>query len=286
MNMEARIFFDSFLPHALRGAVKYAGDKGYVASLPQLLNARANAPYDNLIWNTWFNPNSEESLINTPQGNRVVVTVHGGGIFGTPNRFENLYRASTDRRCEIGFTGLFAGKITPEEANGVSNGRMPDGAEIPVYPFDEFAKGVGDLPRRYAVVTDFETAKSSCCGYAGYAELKADPMVIVRAGGVDAAAKYLDAHETRNNTDKMASWHPFHIVDTPDQNQTRIPSLSGNKGGAGSDVEDSHLYGYDSDYGIGGDGSFHTTSMINVARYVAVAPQLPENDVRHLPFNA
>ena len=54
MQMEAEIFFDSFLPDALLLALNYAGDDGFVASLPQLLHARANASYDNIIWNTWF----------------------------------------------------------------------------------------------------------------------------------------------------------------------------------------------------------------------------------------
>ncbi len=97
--MEAAIFYNSYLPEALRRALQYAGDDGFVASLPALLHARANAPYDNIIWNTWFNPNSEESVAKTPQGNHVVVTVHGGGIFGSPERFEKLFRASTSRFC-------------------------------------------------------------------------------------------------------------------------------------------------------------------------------------------
>jgi len=80
LRMEATIIFDSYLPEALRQARDYAGDDGFVASLPQLLHARANAAYDNIIWNTWFTTNSEESVITTAQGNRVVAMVHGGGI--------------------------------------------------------------------------------------------------------------------------------------------------------------------------------------------------------------
>ena len=106
MKMEAAIFFDSFLPHALRGALKYAGEDGYVASLPQLLHARVDASYDNNIWNNWFNPNSEESLLTSPQGNRVIVTIHGGGIFASHERYERLFRASTERNSEVGFTGV------------------------------------------------------------------------------------------------------------------------------------------------------------------------------------
>jgi hypothetical protein len=286
MKREAAIFSDSYLPDALRRAHDYAGDEGFVASLPQLLCARVNATYDNIIWNTWFNPNTEESLVTTPQGNRVVVTVHGGGIFASPDRFEKLFHASTDRSSEFGFTGLFAGKISEREAQNILEGRTPDGEEIPIYSFEEFKRGVGNLPHRYGVMTEWETAKNSACGYVSCDVLKDDPVMIVRAGGAEAAARYLDKARARNNTSKMGSWHPLNYIDTPDQPQTRVPNLSGNRGGMGSEDDDGHLYGYDTDYGIGGDSWIHSTSMINIARYVAVAPRDTSTSVRHLSFHA
>ena len=284
--MEAAIFFDSYLPDALRRALEYAGDDGFVASMPALLHARANAPYDNIIWNTWFNPNSEESVATTPQGHRVVVTVHGGGIFGSPERFEKLFRASTNRYCEVGFTGLFAGKITAREAHNLLNGRLPDGTDIPVFSFDEFKRGVAKLPRHYAVVMDFEMAKNCRSGYEKFDDLKDDPLMIVRAGGVKAADTYLDKARNRNDTATMGSWHPFSSINDLDQPQTRVPHLAGNLGGVGSADDDGHLYGYDAEYGMGGDSSIHNTSMINIARYVACAPRDASTSVRHLPFTA
>ncbi len=286
MKMEAAIFFDSYLPKALRLARDYAGDDGFVASLPQLLRARTNSTFDNIIWNTWFNPNSEESVVATPQGNLVVVTVHGGGIFASPDRFEKLFRADTSRFCDVGFTGLFAAKITEREARNVLEGKLPGGAEIPVFLFEEFRRGVADLPRHYAVVVDFEMAKKCKSGYELFDELKDDPVMIVRAGGVDAAATYLDKAKNRHNTAKTGSWHAFNMIKDIDQPQTRVPNLSGNRGGVGSDDDDGHLFGYDTEYGIGGDSWIHSTSMINIARYVAVAPRDASTSVRHLSFNA
>ena len=105
LRMAAKIFFDSYGVLALRQALRYAGDDGFVASLPQLLHARVNAEYDNIIWNTWFHGNSEESVVSTPQGNHVVVTVHGGGIFGNPSRIERALRADLSRDNEHGLTG-------------------------------------------------------------------------------------------------------------------------------------------------------------------------------------
>jgi len=286
IDMEAAIFYDSYQPEALRRALDYAGDDGFVASLPALLRARVDAPFDNIIWNTWFSPNSEESLLTTPQGNRVVVTVHGGGIFGSPGRFEKLYRADTSRLSEVSFTGLFAAKITEQEAHDVLRGHLPDGTEIPVFTFDEIRQGVEDLPHHYAVVMDFETAKNCRCGFADFDDLKDDPLMIVRAGGVEAAARYLDKARSRHNTERMGSLHAFNSITDPEQPQTRVPTLAGNLGGVGTEEDDGHLHGYDAEFGIGGDSSIHNTSMINVARYVAVAPRDESTSVRHLPFNA
>ena len=102
--MEAEIIFESHIPNALRRALEHAGDEGFVASMPALLHARANADYDNVIWNTWFTANSEESVVTTPQGNHVIVAIHGGGIYATPTSFEKMYYASRDYGNTHGYT--------------------------------------------------------------------------------------------------------------------------------------------------------------------------------------
>ena len=295
-NMEAAIIFETHLPNALQRALEYAGNDGYVASMPQLLHARTNAPFDNEIWDTWFfTSNSEESMIKTPQGNHVAAIVHGGGIFSTPARFRKLYLASTDRHSKDGFTGLFGGKILEQEAHDILDGRCPDGTEIPVYSYDEFRKGITDLPRRYAVVMDFETARTSTCGLTSFDELKDDPLMIVRAGGVDAAARYLDKAKDYYGTTEMGSWHRFADLN-PDQPQTWVQFLFDCLAGA-SDKEgidpasrqqgdaDAWFTHYrvsrDSGFGLRGD-----LALINTARYVAVAPRNESTGVRDLPFTA
>ena len=278
IKMEAAIFFDSHLPNALRRALEYAGDDGLVASMPQLLHARVNASYDNIIWNTWFTANSEESVVTTPQGNRVVVAVHGGGIFASPERFERSYYADLDRSNPEGLTGQYAAKISEQEARDVLEGKLPDGAEIPVFPFDEFKRGVADLTR-YGVILDFEMAKKSKRGYETFDALRDEPNMIVRAGGVEPLAAYLDKARARHNTKVMGNWHPYNRID-PAQPQTRILFLAGNKGGVGSEGDDQGLgWGYDAEYGMGGDAS-----MTNMGRYVAVTPRNVSTSLRYLDF--
>jgi hypothetical protein len=278
IKLEAEIIFEPHVPNALRRALEYAGDDGFVASMPQLLHARTNASYDNIIWNTWFTSNSEESVVTTKQGNRVVVAIHGGGIYASPERFEKLYRASVDRSNSEGFTGQYAGKISEQEACDVLEGKLPDGTEIPVYMFDEFKRGVADLPIRYGVILDFEMARKSTRGYETFDVLKDEPNMIVRAGGVEANIAYLDKFRDRHNTRLMGNWHPYNRID-PDQPQTRIPFLAGNQGGVNTEGDDDQDWGYDCEYGMGGDACIH-----NMGRYIAVAPRDASTSLRNLDF--
>jgi len=278
-RMEAEIFFDSHLPNAFRRALEYARDDGFVASMPQLLHARVNASYDNIIWNTWFTSNTEESVVTTPHGNRAVVVVHGGGIFASPDRFERSLRADMDHSNPEGLTGQYAAKISEQEARDVLAGKLPDGTKVPVFPFKEFKRGVTDLPMRYGVILDLKMAKKSKSGYETFDTLRDEPNMIVRAGGIEPLAAYLDKARDRHNTKMMGNWHPYNRID-PSQPQTRIVFLAGNKGGVGSEGDDQGLgWGYDAEYGMGGDASF-----VNMARYVAVAPRNVSTSLRYLDF--
>ncbi len=48
-KLETEIIYDSYLPAALQRALEYAGDDGFVASMPQLLHARTNATDGNRV---------------------------------------------------------------------------------------------------------------------------------------------------------------------------------------------------------------------------------------------
>ena len=157
-------------------------------------------------------------------------------------------------------------------------GRLPDGTEVPVYPFAEFKRGIKDLPMRYGVILDYEVARKSTRGYDPFDVLKDEPNMIVRAGGVEPLAAYLDKFRDRHNTKMMGNWHPYNRID-PNQPQTRILFLAGNKGGTGSDIDEEALWGYDEEYGLGGDAS-----MVGMARYVAVAPRDVATSLQNLDF--
>ena len=63
--------------------------------------------------------------------------------------------------------------------------------------------------------------------------------------------------------------------------QTRLPFLAGNNGGTYSQGDDPEEWGYDCEYGLGGDACIH-----NMARYIAVAPHDVSTSLRNLDFEA
>ncbi len=122
-------------------------------------------------------------------------------------------------------------------------------------------------------------ARQSKRGYEDFETLKDDPNMIVRAGGVEANIAYLDKYRDRNNTKVMGNWHPYNRID-PSQPQTRMPFLAGNQGGTYSQGDDPEEWGYDCEYGLGGDACIH-----NMARYVAAAPRDASTSLRNLDFD-
>ena len=99
----------------------------------------------------------------------------------------------------------------------------------------------------------------------------------VRAGGVEPLAAYLDKAQARHNTATMGNWHPFNRID-PDQPQTCVLFLFGSKGGLESEGYD-HLRAIGAEFGLRSD-----ITMINLARYVAVAPRNVSTSLRYLDF--
>ncbi len=278
-SMVARIFFESFCANALRSAQRYAGKEGYVASIPHLLHARGQASYENIIWNTWFFSSSEESVVVTPKGNPVVVTVHGQGFLSDPDRIEQAVRADLNRYNEHGLTGQYAVKITQSEAKNLLDGKSPAGNDLPLFSYQEFRDYGGILPRNYGVILDFEIAKKSGNGYIDFDVLRKDPLMICRSGGEDAANAYLDRFMERNNTKKMLFAHKLNNIE-PSQPQTRLISLGGNSGGTGSEGHDGLDWGYGEDWGLA------ATGPVDMGRYVGVAPRDIQNSLQFLKFES
>ncbi len=277
-KMLARIFYDSYGTIALRHALRYAGDNGYIASMPQLLNARLDANYQNIIWNTFFTANSEEYILKTPQNNHVVLTLHGAGIFNNPKAIENTLRANLDRHNNKGLTGQYAAKITNQQGKDLLNGYLPNKKEFQIFNFSEFKAGISKLPQIYGVLLDLKTARKTESGYQPFSTLIKNPVMIVRTGGSELLEQYLTKFQLRNNTERMGNFHNYNSIN-PDQPQAKILRLGGAKGGKYSDGDSSEFgRGWDRDWGL--SSGFYPS----LARYVAIAPKNLEKELHHLDF--
>ena len=240
--------YDDSLPIAYREAIAHASALGTaVKSMPEVLVLKRRAPFNNPIWSTWYTCASEEDVGTTVQGNKVMIEVHGGGI-STPERIETAH--------EKGLTKQNAAHLTENEVRDLLAGKLADGIQIPVYSFTDFREGVKDLPRRYAVVLDFDTAKATTSGYQDIQGLRDNPLVIMRAGGSVGANALIDYAAQRYN--QYGNWHPFNAINA-DETQGRVLFVGDDGSG---------LLG---DYGLNGSGRF----------LVGVAPEALVGTERH-----
>ncbi|MBI5398870.1 hypothetical protein HZB03_05390 [Candidatus Woesearchaeota archaeon] len=253
VTKKGKSFYYTDLLRALVEAQYYAQNGGHVASMPELLRGRVISPADNELWTKYFTALSEENVGRTPAGSAVLVTVHGGGVLSTPERIAKEYKEQSMLPC--------VAKFTAQEFKDVVEGKLPDGTQLPVYSFSDLKKGVKDLPLRCAVVMDFETAQKTYPGYQLIDKLYDNPLVIVRAGGVEQAKAFLDKAKRVYDSKKLGNWHRFGDVDI-EQSQGRLLFLG--------HVEDIGLDGYSHLY-YGG-------------RFFGVAPEvLAQVSVRKVP---
>ena len=128
-----------------------------------------------------------------------------------------------------------------------------------------------------------------------YDEVKDDALMIIRAGGGEPAAKYLDKAQDYSGTTEMGRWNRFNDLN-PDQPQTWVQFLFDCLGGASdkksldpASRQQGNADSWFTHYRVSRDSGFGLRAdlaMINMARYVAVAPRNVSTSVRHLSFAA
>lgn len=212
-ELVGRSFYGSCgdLSYALREAQKYAGDKGFVASMPQLLHGRVVAPRDSEIWGTQLISLSEEDIGKTKQGNSVVIVIHGGGILGFPERLEKADKKD-ELMAVLGPGYEYVAELTEKEIKNALEGKLPNGKEIPVYSFTDFKKGIKDLPMNHAIVIDYNKVKRRKINNRRIDRLHNDPIVIMRSGGVKQAYEHLNRVKKVFGCNYIDNWHPFRYV--------------------------------------------------------------------------
>lgn len=181
----------------------FAGKAGRVATLPDILSARAATPASDPAWTKWFTTASSEFHGRSRSGVPIIAVRHGGGILGTVDDLVAAY--AHEHRDPAGLaTG---GRVRAERFL-----RLLDGEWGPVGIVETEAY----LRRRRHPFGERLTA----------AEALDDPLFRARAGGEAAAAAYLEAHA------RLAAAHdpaggrdgPILSLDQPDDCVYAMPS--------------------------------------------------------------
>lgn len=196
---EGKVFCDSNLPSALRQAQEYAGRKGYVPSLPQLIDLRLKANKEDPLWDNRITTTTEEHIGKTKKGNPVLVTSHKQAIW-TPDRIDWAYKD--------GLINEGAGKLT----------------QLEFYRLLEAEVTVTDLYKVENLPSDYQYLE----------DLRKDPLFILRVGSKERANAYLDKLKELgyNRYRNRHSFKPLNI----DQPHGRLLFISRYCGGQASYV--------------------------------------------------
>lgn len=253
--LQGKPFYDTSVPKALAQAQKYAGKKGFVATMPHLL---LNFPHSE-----WYTANSEDiSGIDTDgvlgvKGQAVVLTYHGGGILaGHPKRIQKAYADKLN--------AVYAAVLSPKEFTKALKGEVLAKGKAPVYKYEEFLEEsvsstfLEDHPV-YATARPLEDAKKQPSGSGqNIKDLVNHTQVIVYAGGKQRAAEAMERAAKVYTDGKLGVWHQF--------------------GASGFDAAQSQarvLFLYDSPFnGLVGDDSLYG------ARFVGVVAAEPHSGLR------
>ena len=188
-KFRASAFYAGNLIISLSCAQKFAGNSGFVASLPQLINSKIATKTSEKIWQDNFPAYSEENACCTSSGNKLVIVVHGGGLL-------SCERMDSD------------GKLNKQDVNDLLSGKCFDGVEIPVFSYSYF-KNVKNLPVRYSVVLDLKTVKKLPTGFQDADSLVDNPLFIARVGCLNAARNYVKKAKMFYSSDKLGNWHSY-----------------------------------------------------------------------------
>lgn len=80
----AMAFFSDQYPKAAALAQKFAGEKGRIATIPDVIDARLATPVGKASWEQYFSTNSAEYFGFSQAGNPIIVVAHGIGPMATP----------------------------------------------------------------------------------------------------------------------------------------------------------------------------------------------------------
>lgn len=187
---------DGFVP-AWRFATKYAGPRGHIATLPEIIKARLATQPGDMPWETYFTTNSAEYYGTGADGRPKLIVAHGVGPMSTPEGIKKAYSweykdKSRDRR---------GGRISAEEFLKLEAGEYGEASE-----FDWSSAG-GDV----TVIDMLDFIEGREFPFHQYhTSIGATSLLLARLGGVTLGTQYLRAH-----TKHALAWHSERSIPLP-----------------------------------------------------------------------
>lgn len=123
-HIGAMQFYGQDFPASYGFARQFAGPEGHVATLPEIISARAAQPPEHRIWNTYYTTASSEYFGISRGGTEIVIVAHGNGPLGSLAGIEEAYTPRTFRAD--GRPDSDAGLISAEQFRCLEDGGFGD----------------------------------------------------------------------------------------------------------------------------------------------------------------
>jgi hypothetical protein len=207
--------FKCLQPNGIPVALEAAQNAGYTpATLPQLVHWR-HQNIDQRLWTEWYTALSEEDIGPNPRRIKINSTEQIYAIaHGKAALLSRPQRVRTALETESGLTEQYAARFTQQELDTVLSGHDK---QFSVFTIDEFLEAsklssFGKEHVDYVVVAPFEQMKKTISNYQKRDGLRDNELLIVRAGGVEQARKFLDTAAKVYNANKFGNWHRFQEI--------------------------------------------------------------------------
>jgi hypothetical protein len=134
-SIGAMQFYGEDLASSYGFAQQFAGKGGHIATLPEIITARANQPMGHLLWEYYYTTSTSEYFGTSQGGNDIVIVAHGNGPASSLAGIEEVYRPRTFR--PDGRPENSAGHISVKEFRRLENG---DYGSVSIIDFTDVRK--------------------------------------------------------------------------------------------------------------------------------------------------
>lgn len=170
-----------------RAAERYAGPKGHLATMTDIIFGRISTNEKSIFWNSYFTTMSAEYYGLYKGEKPTIVVAHGIGPLSTLAGIEEAYRADCDRDNRPEY-----GQVTQEVFDKLVEGEFGKVEIVDVEELFTFYNSILGLA--------YKNGKSNLPGlydngYFTTRALAADPLYLARVGNPDIALAYLNTHE-------------------------------------------------------------------------------------------